>query len=97
MLLIACVNVGNLLLARAEARHHEIAVRKAIGASMWRLARQCLVEGLVLSALGTCSAYVVSSAALRMILAFNQGSIPRAEEIGIDWRVCWRLRSAAAL
>ncbi|HMF75303.1 MAG TPA: ABC transporter permease [Bryobacteraceae bacterium] len=87
VLLIACVNVGNLLLARAEARHHEVAVRKAIGASIWHLARQCLVEGLVLAGLGTALGMVFASAALRMILAFNQGSIPRAEEIGIDGRV----------
>ena len=87
MLLIACVNVGNLLLARAEARHHEIAVRKAVGASLWHLARQCLTEGLVLAASGAVLGLLVSWATLRLILAFNQGSIPRAEEIGMDWRV----------
>jgi putative ABC transport system permease protein len=97
VLLIACVNVGNLLLARAEARHHEVAVRKAIGASIWHLARQCLVEGLVLAALGTALGMVFASAALRMILAFDQGSIPRAEEIGIDWRVLAFTASAGVL
>jgi putative ABC transport system permease protein len=97
VLLIACVNVGNLLLARADARHHEVAVRKAIGASIWHLARQCLVEGLVLAALGTALGMVFASAALRMILAFNQGSIPRAGEIGIDWRVLVFTAGAAVL
>ncbi|HMJ62463.1 MAG TPA: ABC transporter permease [Bryobacteraceae bacterium] len=87
VLLIACVNVGNLLLARAESRHHEIAVRKAVGASLWDLARQCLIEGFLLAALGAALGLAVAWGALRLILAFNQGSIPRAEEIGIDWSV----------
>lgn len=87
VLLIACVNVGNLLLARAESRHHEMAVRKAIGASLWHLARQCLAEGLVLAGLGAVLGLGVAWGALQLILAFNQGSIPRAEEIGIDWRI----------
>jgi putative ABC transport system permease protein len=87
VLLIACVNVGNLLLARAESRHHEMAVRKAIGASLWHLTRQCLSEGLLLAGLGALLGLGVASAALRLILAFNQGSIPRAIEIGIDWRI----------
>ena len=87
MLLIACVNVGNLLLARAEARHHEVAVRKAIGASIWHLARQCLIEGLLLATLGAGLGMVFAFGALRLILRFNQGSIPRAGEIGMDWRV----------
>jgi putative ABC transport system permease protein len=87
VLLIACVNVGNLLLARAESRHHEIAVRKAVGASIWDLARQCLIEGFVLAALGSALGLTVAWGALHLILAFNQGSIPRAEEIGVDWSV----------
>jgi predicted permease len=87
VLLIACVNVGNLLLARAESRHHEIAVRKAVGATMWRLARQCLIEGFVLALAGAALGLAVAWGALKLILAFNQGSIPRAEEIGIHWSV----------
>ena len=87
VLLIACVNVGNLLLARAESRHHEIAVRKAVGASMWHLARQCLIEGFVLAVSGAALGLAVAWGALRLILALNQGSIPRAEEVGIDWSV----------
>lgn len=87
VLLIACVNVGNLLLARAESRHHEMAVRKAIGASVWDLARQCLIEGSCLAALGAVAGLGVAWGALKLILTFNQGSIPRAAEITMDWRV----------
>lgn len=87
VLLIACVNVGNLLLARAESRHHEIAVRKAIGASMWRLGRQCLIEGLALAIVGAALGLAVAWGALQLILTFHQGGIPRAHEIGLDGRV----------
>ena len=97
VLLIACVNVGNLLLARAEARQHEIAVRKAVGASLWDLARQCLVEGFVLAASGAAFGMAVAWGSLRLISVFNQGSIPRAEEIGIDWRVLVFTIGASAL
>src|SRR6185312_14587417 len=97
VLLIACVNVGNLLLARAEARHHEVAVRKAIGASIWHLARQCLIEGLLLATLGAGLGMVFAFGALRLILRFNQGSIPRAGEIGIDWSVLAFTVAAALL
>jgi len=97
VLLIACVNVGNLLLARAESRHHEIAVRKAVGASLWDLARQCLIEGFLLAALGAALGLAVAWGTLHLILAFNQGSIPRAEEIGIDWSVLAFTMAAAFL
>ena len=87
VLLIACVNVANLLLARAESRQHEVAIRKAVGASIWHLARQSLIEGLTLAAFGALLGVGIASLALRLILAFNQGSIPRSGEIGMDWRV----------
>jgi putative ABC transport system permease protein len=95
VLLIACVNVGNLLLARAEARQHEIAVRKAVGASLWHLAKQCLVEGLVLSTLGTVLGLVFAWGALHLILLLQAGSIPRAEEITVDGRVLLFTAAAA--
>jgi predicted permease len=87
VLLIACVNVGNLLLARAQSRHHEIAVRKAIGATVWDLLKQCLAEGLLLAALGAAAGLVTAYGALRLILYFGADSIPRAAEVAIDGRV----------
>ena len=84
VLLIACVNVANLLLARAEARQREIAVRTAIGASSWRLLRQFIAEGILLSFLGAILGLGLAFAGLYTIKLTNAGSIPRASEIGID-------------
>jgi putative ABC transport system permease protein len=84
VLLIACVNVANLLLARAEARQREIAVRTAIGASSWRLLRQFMAEGILLSLIGAVLGLGLAYAGLYTIKATNAGSIPRASEIGID-------------
>src|SRR6185437_7164497 len=87
VLLIACVNVANLLLARAESRQREIAVRTAIGASSWRLLRQFIAEGILLSLTGAVIGLGVAFASLYAIKATNAGSIPRASEIGIDGTV----------
>jgi putative ABC transport system permease protein len=84
LLLIACVNVANLLLARAESRQREIAVRTAIGASTWRLLRQFIAEGILLSLLGAVLGLGLAFAGLYTIRLTNAGSIPRAGEIGID-------------
>jgi len=87
VLLIACVNVANLLLARAEARRREIAIRGALGASLSRLARQFATEGVLLSLCGAVLGLALAMAGLRLIQLTNAGGIPRAAEIGIDWRV----------
>ena len=87
VLLIACVNVANLLLARSEARRREIAVRAAIGASLGKLLQQFVVEGLLLSLSGAALGTLLAFAGLRLLVASNAGSIPRVEEIGIDWQV----------
>jgi predicted permease len=87
VLLIACVNVANLLLARAEARQREIAIRKAMGAPVWRLARQFITEGAVLSLMGALLGLGLAFAGLRLIARTNAASIPRANEIGVDTRV----------
>ena len=84
VLLIACVNVANLLLARAEARQREIAIRKAMGAQVWRLARQFITEGVVLSLTGALLGLGLAFAGLRLIARTNAASIPRSNEIGVD-------------
>jgi putative ABC transport system permease protein len=84
VLLIACVNVANLLLARAEARQREIAVRSALGASFGRLVRQFITEGILLSSAGAVLGLGLAFGGLRLIKLTNAGSIPRAGEIGID-------------
>jgi putative ABC transport system permease protein len=87
VLLIACVNVANLLLARAESRQREIAVRTAMGATLGRLVRQFVTEGVMLSLTGALLGAVLAYGGVRLITASNAGSIPRAQEIGVDARV----------
>lgn len=87
VLLIACVNVANLLLARSEGRQREIAVRYAIGAATSDLAKQFVVEGLVLSLTGAMLGVGVAFGSLRLIESANSGSIPRATEIALDFPV----------
>lgn len=83
-LLIACVNVANLLLARAEARQREIAVRTAVGAGRARLARQFVVEGIILSTAGAALGLLLASGGVRLIQATNAGLIPRIREAAVD-------------
>ena len=84
VLLIACVNVANLLLARAEVRQREIAVRTAMGASLWRLTRQFVAEGTVLALAGAAAGLVLAYAALKLIVLTNAGMIPRIGEIALN-------------
>jgi predicted permease len=84
VLLIACVNVANLLLARSEVRQREIAVRRAIGASTGDLLKQFVMEGAILSFAGAGLGVVLAFQSLKMIKATNSGSIPRVEEIQLD-------------
>lgn len=88
VLLIACVNVGNLLLARAEHRQREIAIRSAIGAGFWRLVRQFITEGIALSLLGAALGIFLSYHGLEFAKSAADGNLPRASEIGIDGNVC---------
>jgi putative ABC transport system permease protein len=97
VLLIACVNVANLLLARAESRRREIAIRSALGAGLSRLASQFVTEGVLLSACGALIGLALAFGGLRLIQLTNAGNLPRAGEIGIDLRVLLFTTAAALL
>ena len=87
VLLIACVNVANLLLARAESRHREFAVRLALGAGVKRMVRQFVAEGFVLVLISSILGVVLAFAGLKVLLLFAPDSVPRTEEIGVGFPV----------
>jgi predicted permease len=87
ILLIACANLANLLLARGTARSHEIATRIALGAGRLRIARQLLTESLVLGLLGGVAGLALSWWGVQTLLALSAGTLPRADEVRIDGRV----------
>ena len=87
VLLIGCANVANLLLARATARHKEISIRAAIGASPGRITMQLLVESLVLSLLAGAVGLLLASWGIDALLAFAPSDIPRLETVALDGRV----------
>ncbi len=84
VLLIACANVANLLLVRGEARHMELSIRAALGASWSRLAAGLLFESVTLAALGGAIGLLVAFGALRLLVAMAPAGLPRLAEIGID-------------
>ena len=87
VLLIGCANVANLLLARASARGREMAVRQAIGGAPSRLTRQLLTESIVLSLVGGLAGFVFLLAARGSLLRLVPESVPRLNDIGVDWGV----------
>src|SRR5262249_13756355 len=87
VLVVACVNVASLLLARTQARESELATRLALGASRGRVVRQCLTENAVLGLLGGALGVPLAMAAIRPFVALWPGSLPRSAEVQLDWRV----------
>jgi len=87
LLLIACANVANLLLMRSAKRHRELAIRAALGASRWQIARQLVVEGLLLSVLAAAVGLIFVNWGIKLLTTLGPSIVPRAQEVGIDARV----------
>ncbi len=87
VLLIACVNIASLFLTRAVSRERELAMRFALGAARGRLIRQCLTESALLSICGGLGGVLLGSLALRPFIVLWPGSLPRSEEVHLDWSV----------
>ncbi|HUF25789.1 MAG TPA: ABC transporter permease [Gemmatimonadaceae bacterium] len=87
VLLIACANMANLLLARAESRHREFAIRTALGAGRGRLLGQFMTEGVLLSFAGGAVGLFLAWIGVKALLAASPDSIPRAAEVGLEWPV----------
>jgi predicted permease len=86
VLLIVCMNVANLLLVRAESRHQEISIRAALGAGRARIARELLLESVVLGLIGGVLGVGVAAAGLRLLVSIGPANLPRLSEISLDAR-----------
>jgi putative ABC transport system permease protein len=86
-LLVVCANVASLLVARVASRQRELALRATLGAGHGRIARQLVTENLVLAFAGTLLGIVIANAVTRVMLAMVPGSMPRADDVALDWRV----------
>ncbi len=87
VLLIVCVNLANLMLARAEQREHESAIRRALGASPLRVLRKALTESLLLAILGGILGLALAAAGLSLLIRHAPQDLPRLDEVGLDFRV----------
>jgi predicted permease len=104
VLLIACANMANLLLARAATRQRELAIRAAIGASRGRILRQMLTESVLLSVIGACFGLMIGLWSVRALLRVSPGRIPRVEQLMkasplafLDWHVFFYTLGVAVL
>ncbi len=86
LLLVACFNVGNLILARFASRRPELAIRSALGAGRWRLGRRFLTESLLLTLSGGLLGVLAALAGVRILMALEPGSLPRAEAVTVNFQ-----------
>jgi putative ABC transport system permease protein len=97
VLLIACANVANLMLARATTRSREVGIRAALGASRWRIVRALMIEGLLLSLAGAALGVLIAYFGVQAIRAWLPPGLPRVASIGLDMRVLLAATVAATV